>query len=71
MTITVAATIVWQTFHSTSGSSTDRRKVRCWQGASMMNGAKRVRLGMAAIAMVAVVMLAGCGADDGECGDEG
>lgn len=35
----------------------------------MMNGAKRVRLGMAAIAMVAVVTLAGCGADDGGSGD--
>jgi branched-chain amino acid transport system substrate-binding protein len=35
----------------------------------MMNGAKRVRLGMAAIAMVAVVTLAGCGADDGGSGE--
>jgi branched-chain amino acid transport system substrate-binding protein len=31
--------------------------------------AKRVRSGMAAIAMAAVVMLAGCGADDGGSGD--
>jgi branched-chain amino acid transport system substrate-binding protein len=35
----------------------------------MMNGAKRARLGMAAIAMVAVVTLAGCGGDDGGSGD--
>jgi branched-chain amino acid transport system substrate-binding protein len=35
----------------------------------MMNGAKRVRLGMAAIAMVAAVTLAGCGADDGGSGE--
>lgn len=34
-----------------------------------MNGAKRVRLGMATIAMVAVITLAGCGADDGGSGD--
>jgi branched-chain amino acid transport system substrate-binding protein len=35
----------------------------------MMNGAKRARLGIAAIAMVAVVTLAGCGGDDGGSGD--
>jgi branched-chain amino acid transport system substrate-binding protein len=34
-----------------------------------MNGARRVRLGMATIAMVAVVTLAGCGGDDGGSGD--